>query len=82
MNGEGKLRTELTKTGIPSYEWPSLDGQVTRTQCRIHPQKLKVGPSLLLPTIQKRPQYVHRLTLMERAHPSLRRIWEEWALFQ
>ena len=28
MNGEGKLRTELTRTGIPNYEWPSLDGQV------------------------------------------------------
>ncbi len=31
MNGEGKLRTELIKTGIPSYEWPSSDGQVKTT---------------------------------------------------
>ena len=31
MNGEEKLRTVLTKTGIPTYEWPSLNGQVTFT---------------------------------------------------
>ena len=29
MNGEEKLRTVLTKTGIPTYEWPSLNGQVS-----------------------------------------------------
>ncbi|MDQ2840813.1 MAG: hypothetical protein M3Y72_07195, partial [Acidobacteriota bacterium] len=31
MNGEAKLRTELTTTGIPSYKWLSFDGQVTAT---------------------------------------------------
>jgi hypothetical protein len=30
MNGEEKLRTVLTKTGIPTYEWPSLNGQVSK----------------------------------------------------
>jgi hypothetical protein len=29
MNGEGKLRMELVRTGIPSYGWYIFDGQVT-----------------------------------------------------
>jgi hypothetical protein len=29
MNGEGKLRMELVRTGIPSYGWYIFDGQVS-----------------------------------------------------
>ena len=36
MNGEGKLRTEPVTTGISSYEWPSLDGQVTMALVVLH----------------------------------------------
>ncbi|MDQ2843265.1 MAG: hypothetical protein M3Y72_19960, partial [Acidobacteriota bacterium] len=43
MNGEGKLRTELIKTGIPSYEWPSSDGQVNYKL----PQNLQAKRQLL-----------------------------------
>jgi hypothetical protein len=28
MNGEGKLRTKLVRTGNPSYDWYRFNGQV------------------------------------------------------
>src|SRR4051794_5108409 len=34
MNGEGKLRIKLVRTGNPSYDWHSFDGQVMDTPKR------------------------------------------------